>query len=760
MDRPHLLDTDRRRRRLPRALGKTWIAVACLLAASLPGTASAGEISTDLAAALDRAPAEREIAVIATFDDDVDPGAYAGRRAALIRAMRRAARSSQDRVLEDSGAVVDERFWLVNAAALRATPEEIRALADDPDIDVVDVDRPVTVNEISSGAWGTALSSPGSGNWGVGAVRANEVWSAHGLTGDGVRVGNIDTGVTADNPALAGKVVAWRDFVNGATLPYDDHGHGTHTLGTVLGGGTSGAPIGVAPNARAVVAKAMDSRGAGSASSLLAAAQWMTDPDGNPATADHPAVVNNSWSAQDANDPWFRDMVRSWISLGIVPVFAGGNFGPGAQTIGSPAGYPESIAVGALTPSGQAADFSSRGPVNWSDADGLGPAAGTLLTKPDVSAPGASILSAYDTGYAYQNGTSMAAPHIAGIAALVKQINPEADPAALHQILRETASDLGAPGPDQTYGAGRVDAMAVVERFTAGAAPRANVVFATTPPEHYRGRVATYGVRMTNATHFVWRVDEGAWSAPSADSRFSVRLDPGPHTVEIMAVATEGVAADLSPARHTITVDRGKPKGVIAWTARAGTVRLTANVIDDVSGVAPEAIAWSLGNGRTVRGAEIVHRYISQRPRRIRVAITDRAGNRRVLRRWVRPRARTVRALRGKRAVRQAAPRLKISFASTRPGRVKVSLRPVRTIRGAFATNRTSDGVSLSGVPAVLKVVSRPVSQRVIRVKRGRGLTTLRLRRPAPGVYRVTARLIGKAGRGERAVTRTVRIRP
>ena len=754
---PPLHDKDRRRRRISRALRNTCIAAACVLGAVAPNAAAAA-ISDDLSDVLATAAAGEEIAVIASFGDGLDAADYEGRRAALIRAKRRAARAAQDEVIDDLGLEVDERFWLVNAAALRVTPAEIRALAEEPGVARVDVDRPVTVGRTAQGAWGTPLASPGSGNWGIAAIRADEVWTAHGLTGEGVRVGSIDTGVTAENPALAGKVVAWRDFVNGGTLPYDDHGHGTHTLGTVLGGTATGVPIGVAPQATAVVAKAMDSRGAGSASDILAAAQWMTDPDGNPATADHPQVVNNSWSAGDPNDPWFRGMVQSWRDLGIVAVFASGNFGPGPQTIGSPAGYPESFAVGAHEPSGAAPSFSSRGPVLWQNADGLGPSSGTVLTKPDVSAPGASILSAYESGYAYQNGTSMAAPHIAGVAALVKQLNPEADPDLINQALRETATDLGSPGPDQTFGAGRVDAMAAVERFAAGQVPRANVVFVTTPPANFRGRTATYGVRLSNATSFVWRVDEGPWSAPSADSRFRVTLEPGTHIVEVVAVAPEGVAADISPSRHTITVDRGRPKAVISWTARARTVRLSANVIDDVSGVAPSAIVWSLGDGRTARGAEVIHRYLSERPRRIRVRIRDRAGNVRVIRRWVRPRSSSVRALRGKRRVRQAARRLKVSFASVRPGPVKVTLRPVRTIRGAFATNRDSDALSES--PALLKVVSRPVSTRVVRAARGRNLASLRLRRPAPGVYRVSARLMGRTARGERAVTRTIRIRP
>ena len=216
-----MFDTDRRPRRLPRALRNTCLAAACVLGFGLPATAAAGKISPDLNDALATTTPGDEIAVIATFDDNVDADDYQGRRAALIRAMRRAARTAQNDVLEESGAEIEDQFWLVNAAALSASPDEVRELADEPGVATIDIDRPVTVNEIASGAWGAPLASPGAGNWGIAAIRADEVWSAHGLTGEGIRVGNIDTGVTADSPAVAGKVVAWRDFINGGSIPYD-----------------------------------------------------------------------------------------------------------------------------------------------------------------------------------------------------------------------------------------------------------------------------------------------------------------------------------------------------------------------------------------------------------------------------------------------------------------------------------------------------------------------------------------------------------
>src|SRR5690606_36323992 len=158
----------------------------------------------------------------------------------------------------------------------RGTVEEIRAVAADPAVEAVDLDRVIRVQD---GLPVKGLASPypdaGEGNWGVASVSAGRAWTRFGVRGTGVRVGNIDTGINASHPALAGRVVAWRDFVAGAPAPYDDNGHGTHTAGTIAGRGI-GSPIGIAPDAQLVVAKAMSADGAGSGSALLAAAEWMT----------------------------------------------------------------------------------------------------------------------------------------------------------------------------------------------------------------------------------------------------------------------------------------------------------------------------------------------------------------------------------------------------------------------------------------------------------------------------------------------------
>ena len=168
--------------------------------------------------------------------------------------------------------------------------------------------------------------------------------------GDGVRDRHASTPAsTRAATDLAGKIAAWRDFVAGSPTPVDENGHGTHTAGTMVGGSAGGAPIGVAPGAKLIVARAMGANGVGHRQRAAGRRRVDDRPGRQPgARADQPAIVNNSWSASTANDTWFRPMIRRWLDLGIVPVFAAGNNGPTTGSVGSPAGYPEAIAVGAI----------------------------------------------------------------------------------------------------------------------------------------------------------------------------------------------------------------------------------------------------------------------------------------------------------------------------------------------------------------------------------------------------------------------------
>lgn len=517
------------------------VAVSC--AAILFGALAPAALSAEVSPALrDRIAvptvADATFPVIATLTEQVDSSQYAGRRADLIAAMKRTAAQTQPQVVSQLDATAT-RYWLVNAVAVDATRDEIAALEQDPRVKYVDLDRVGRIADTGP----TLLASPpfasaGRGNWGLGTVRAPQAWTRFRATGAGVVVGSIDTGVDAGNPDLAGKVVAFRDFINGVPDAYDDNGHGTHTIGTMIGGRAGGAPIGVAPDARVVVAKAADANGTGPGSALLAAAQWMTDPDGDPATADQPVVVNNSWTAPDANDPWFREMVRQWLALGIVPVFATGNNGPAPGSVGSPAGYPEVLAVGAADPAGEMTEFTARGPVRWANADGTGPAAGTVLIKPDLLAPGVNITSSVGTGYLSSTGTSMAAPHVSGAIALIAQANPAIRGTAAIDLLKRTAVDRGAAGPDAEYGGGQLDIEAAVAAAVgAPASSPVSIRIAATRRAARPGRVAV-NIRISGANAYRLRVNGKRWSAPRTAKRVVLTLSRGRQVVEARTIAT------------------------------------------------------------------------------------------------------------------------------------------------------------------------------------------------------------------------------
>lgn len=436
----------------PARRARRALALSLCSLAVLPVSAAA-EMSPELAAAVGDARSGERLPVLVLLHAQVDAGDREVSARSLAASLRATAGRTQPPVAALTRAA-DRSFWLVNAISSEASAGEVRALAAHPAVDRVTLDPPVRVASPSSGSPAAAPSG-----WGVSRIGAPAAWSAHGLTGAGVTIGSIDTGIDASHPQLAGRLAAWRDFVNGAAAPYDDHGHGTHTIGTMVGS----ASVGVAPGATVVVAKALDAAGSGRGSDVLAAAQWLTDPDGDPATDDRPDVINNSWGGGGGSTPWFRPMVRQWLALGIVPVFAAGNTGPSAATISSPADYPESFAVGAVDAADALAPFSARGPVVWSHADDPAIPPGTTLAKPDVAAPGVGVSSTVPGGgHAEYSGTSMAAPHVAGVAALLRQARPELGPAELMDLMRRSAADRGPAGHDDGFGAGLIDARAAL----------------------------------------------------------------------------------------------------------------------------------------------------------------------------------------------------------------------------------------------------------------------------------------------------------
>lgn len=279
-----------------------------------------------------------------------------------------------------------------------------------------------------------------------------------GLNGTGVLVGHIDTGVDGRHPALAGKIAKFFEASTGKIVePYDTSEHGTHTAGTIVGSPRDGAPIGVAPGARLISAAGLTGY-----TSMLKSMEFMLDPDGNPDTEDAPRLVSNSWNCGGAPDlEAFYRGIDAWEAAGIFTLFSAGNSGPSPRSLTKPHEHPLSFSIAAHDQNGMTASFSSRGPGTFNGQDTL---------KPDVSAPGVDIVSSLPGGnYGAMSGTSMATPHVAGLIALLLQVEPSLTPARLREVIAKAADYVDPQGKpiaqmvwNPAYGYGRINAVKAV----------------------------------------------------------------------------------------------------------------------------------------------------------------------------------------------------------------------------------------------------------------------------------------------------------
>ena len=213
-----------------------------------------------------------------------------------------------------------------------------------------------------------AQSISAAAQWNLNSIRGPELWNL-GYTGAGVVVANMDTGVDANHPDLAGKwrggSNSWYDPNGEHDTPYDADGHGTRVMGIIVGGDNGGSAIGVAPDSTWIAVKIFNDKGQASYSAVHEGFQWLLDPDGDPDTDDSPDVVNNSWGLDESLNECvteFEADVQALRTSGIAVVFSAGNSGPYPSSSLSPANYPESFAVGAVDETMTIAPFSSRGP--------------------------------------------------------------------------------------------------------------------------------------------------------------------------------------------------------------------------------------------------------------------------------------------------------------------------------------------------------------------------------------------------------------
>lgn len=327
-------------------------------------------------------------------------------------------------------------YTLIPGTAHQSTRAEINALSDLPDVELIWHDSPVHILLDES----------------VPLIGAPRLWQ-QGITGVGIKVAIVDTGIDTTHPDLVGRVIAFKDFMNEG--PKDYHGHGTHVAGIVGGTGTAsqGRFKGIASDCLFIAAKVLGFNGYGESSGVIAGIEWAVQQGAQ--------VINLSLGSSGPCDGTDAESVAcdAAVQAGTVMCVAAGNSGPDSNTIASPACARLVITVGATDKSDQIAEFSSRGPT----LDGR--------VKPDLCFPGVNITSCradstylgnqVNQFYTSASGTSMATPHATGSVALLLQQNPGLTPQQVKDALTGTAKNLGLDA--NTQGSGRGDVFAASE---------------------------------------------------------------------------------------------------------------------------------------------------------------------------------------------------------------------------------------------------------------------------------------------------------
>jgi serine protease AprX len=432
-------------------------------------------------------------------------GNYLERRRALVDMLRATADVTQADLRRwlDAEGVSYRPFWITNSIQARLTPAQLAVLAAREDVEAIGSNTSIAL-QLPQQEESVAPRSPNAIEWGVNKIKAPQVW-ALGINGAGVVIAGQDTGIRWSHNAIKGKYRGWNATTQTADhnynwhdsihatgsscgadspVPCDDYGHGSHTVGTMLGddGGTN--QVGVAPGAKWIGCRNMNV-GAGTPATYNECAQWFLAPTDlagqNPNPDLAPDVIGNSWGcpAEEGctliSGSEVAAAIQNLIAGGIVFVAAAGNDGSlGCGSITNAPGTLDNVlTIGSTTSSDLMSGFSGRGPVT------AGTGTGTV-NKPDVVAPGSnvrSITNASDTVYGSMSGTSMATPHVAGAVALMMQVNPglKGNPAAVANLLRSTAVPLtsstqvcgGIPSttfPNPVQGFGQIDMVAALNK--------------------------------------------------------------------------------------------------------------------------------------------------------------------------------------------------------------------------------------------------------------------------------------------------------
>ncbi len=467
-------------------------------------------------------------------------------------------------VVQEAGGSVVYNYNIIPAMAVKGPQEFITNLAANPSVLRIEPDKKVF-----------ALDAELDNTWGVKRIGSGAV-HAGGNSGNGVRVGILDSGIDYLHEDLIDNYVGGVDFVNNDDDPMDDYGHGTHVAGTVGAKDNGIGVVGVAPEAHLYAVKILNSSGSGNWSDIIAALDW--------AVTNNIQVTNNSYGASSYPGVAVETAFDNSANAGLIHVASAGNSGnpPGkGDNVGYPGNFTSVIAVTATDINDKRARFSSTG------------------INAEIAAPGVNVRSTrMGGGYVNFNGTSMASPHVAGTVALALAADVSVND--VRSLLQTTADDLGDPGWDPHYGFGLVDAI----EMTGGTVNQPPVITLTAPANNssFETDETIYFVGSASDAEDGDITDQLTWTSSldrliGSGGSFDTILTDGNHTITVEVTDSNGA---LSTENIIITVG-SPPAGltVLSITPDELTVGTTDNDVE-ISGagfVAGLNVSFENGSG-------------------------------------------------------------------------------------------------------------------------------------------------------------------
>jgi subtilisin len=491
--------------------------------------------------------------------------------------------AADEALVRGAGGEVKHRFHIVPAIAVRVPRAALAGLQRHPRVTVIEPDGEVFAIDEYDSAWGVARIG-------------SETLHANGVRGAGVNVAVLDTGIAYTHPDLAANYAGGRDFVNNDNDPADDNNHGSHVSGTIAAVLNGTGVVGVAPSARLYGVKVLNASGSGSWSGIIAGVQWVVD--------NGIKITNNSYGGSGHPGSLVEAAFANSAAAGVLHIAAAGNSGTCAgntDTVGYPAKFSSVVAVAATQVNDTRPCFSSTGPAV------------------ELAAPGVNIVSTIrNNQYGNFSGTSMASPHVAGVAALLMGAGATSA-SQIRQILHDTALDIGATGRDTFYGFGLVDAAAAVAAISPGPppAPEVNVSLTTNKSNYVQGTDTSVvltaivtdedGGPITNigTASFATKLDGNAVAAtftetPAASGVYVASLSlsgmsVGPHSVNVSVTDAGITGQDTASFSVSAATSNSVQVQSIAYTTYGGKgnsrhLLITVRVVDGNNAVVPNAV--------------------------------------------------------------------------------------------------------------------------------------------------------------------------